>query len=211
VLAVNKTPGACGLLWLVAACSSAPDHPARRDVIAPAATYATEIVTPVVLRGLPMPQLDAFGQPTVTPCTTCHGDEDTSPLPESAAGLRGPHAGLSVKHGTLRCASCHDAVRRDRLHLADARSLALIDAMELCAQCHGPQKRDYLHGAHGGMRGHWDLSRGPRQRNHCVACHDPHAPAFGKFMPMPGPRDRFTSAAERGFSPRAQRMEATHD
>jgi hypothetical protein len=48
---------------------------------------------------------------------------------------------------------------------------------------------------HGGMRGHWDLSRGPRERNHCVACHDPHAPAFGQFEPVPGPRDRFTGAA----------------
>ena len=64
-----------------------------------------------------------------------------------------------------------------------------------CAQCHGPQYRDYRHGAHGGMRGHWDLSRGPRERNHCVACHDPHAPAFGQFEPVPGPRDRFTGAA----------------
>jgi hypothetical protein len=190
---VNKTPSAWVLMLLVSSCAQAPDHSAPRDVVVAAATHATEIVTPLVLRGLPMPQPNAFGEPTVTPCTTCHGDEDPSPLPETTAGLRGPHAGLSAQHGGLRCASCHDASRRDRLHLADDRSIALIDAMQLCAQCHGPQKRDYAHGAHGGMRGHWDLSRGPRERNHCVACHDPHAPAFGKFMPMPGPRDRFTS------------------
>ena len=83
--------------------------------------------------------------------------------------------------------------------LAAALSLAYglfpADALRLCAQCHGPQYRDYRHGAHGGMRGHWDLSRGPRERNHCVACHDPHAPAFGQFEPVPGPRDRFTGAA----------------
>jgi hypothetical protein len=63
--------------------------------------------------------------------------------------------------------------------------------MALCAQCHGTQKRDYDHGAHGGMRGYWDLKRGPRERNHCVSCHDPHAPKFGTFMPVHPPKDRF--------------------
>lgn len=158
------------------------------------AAYATEIVTPVVLTGLPMPQTDIHGRPAVTPCTTCHGDKDATSLSEvSVTKLSGPHAGLTLAHGNLRCASCHDESQRDRLHLADGRSIALSAAMELCSQCHGPQKRDYDHGAHGGMRGYWDLSRGPRERNHCVSCHDPHGPAFGKFAPVPGPRDRFAA------------------
>lgn len=46
------------------------------------------------------------------------------------------------------------------------------------------------------MRGHWDQSRGPRSRNHCVSCHDPHGPAFGSFQPMPPPRDRFLPIGE---------------
>lgn len=101
-----------------------------------------------------------------------------------------------LSHGELTCAACHDATDRAALHLADGRTIALLDAMTLCAQCHGPQKRDYDHGAHGGMRGHWDLARGPRERNHCVACHEPHAPAFGRFSPAPGPRDRFSHHEE---------------
>ena len=68
------------------------------------------------------------------------------------------------------------------------------EAMQLCAQCHGPQTRDYRRGSHGGMQGYWDLSRGDRVRNHCVDCHDPHAPAFPRFTPLPPPRDRFPPA-----------------
>jgi hypothetical protein len=63
--------------------------------------------------------------------------------------------------------------------------------MDLCGQCHGPQARDYAHGAHGGMTGYWDLSRGPRERNNCIDCHDPHAPAFPKVRPVFAPKDRF--------------------
>lgn len=158
--------------------------------------YDTTIVPPAVLSGLSVPMPDGGAQ--VVPCTTCHEPRSARPLPASASNLGGPHAGLTVQHGDLRCASCHDATQRDRLHLADGRSPPLRDAMLLCAQCHGPQKRDYDHGAHGGMRGHWDLSRGPRERNHCVACHDPHAPRFGKFVPVSGPRDRFTTAVTEG-------------
>ena len=70
-------------------------------------------------------------------------------------------------------------------------TLPTTEALELCAQCHGLQWTDFQHGAHGGMRGAWDLNAGPRERNHCVDCHDPHRPAFGQYRPMPPPRDRF--------------------
>jgi formate-dependent nitrite reductase cytochrome c552 subunit len=63
-------------------------------------------------------------------------------------------------------------------------------AIELCAQCHGPQYRDYKAGAHGGMTGNWDLSRGPRVRNHCVDCHEAHAPRYPGTRPVLRPNDR---------------------
>jgi hypothetical protein len=63
--------------------------------------------------------------------------------------------------------------------------------MTLCAQCHGPQFRDYQHGAHGGMSGFWDLSKGGRTRNNCIDCHDPHAPKYPTVTPARGPNDRF--------------------
>lgn len=167
-----------------------PEQRASRALQAP--LHSAEVIAPAVLRGLPLSAGEG-GRTVVTPCTTCHDGRAVRPLPSSAQGIGGPHAGLEVKHGDLLCASCHDGERRERLRLADGRSIALLDALQLCAQCHGPQKRDFDHGAHGGMRGYWDLRAGPRERNHCVACHDPHAPQFGRFAPVPGPRDRFTS------------------
>jgi formate-dependent nitrite reductase cytochrome c552 subunit len=70
-----------------------------------------------------------------------------------------------------------------------------VEAMRLCAQCHGPQYRDYKRGSHGGMTGHWDLSRGERTRNNCVDCHDPHAPAYPGTTPVLPPRDRYLRGA----------------
>jgi hypothetical protein len=59
----------------------------------------------------------------------------------------------------------------------------------LCRQCHGPQARDFDHGAHGGMKGHWDLAHGDRLRHGCTTCHDPHSPAFSPMWPAPPPGD----------------------
>lgn len=124
-------------------------------------------------------------------CSTCHGLEELAPeMPTTAADASGPHVGLRLAHGSLACASCHASEDVTALHLADGRTIPMREAMTLCAQCHGPQFRDYQHGSHGGMRGYWDRTRGERQRNHCVDCHDPHAPAFGTYLPMPAPRDR---------------------
>ncbi len=64
------------------------------------------------------------------------------------------------------------------------------EALELCSQCHGPQRTSYDHNAHGGLNGYWDLSRGPRIKNHCVDCHDPHLPAIQQVVPVLPPIDR---------------------
>ena len=101
------------------------------------------------------------------------------------------HSGLTLKHGGLSCLTCHNNDNYDTLRLADDTEVPFDDLMTLCAQCHGTQKRDYDHGSHGGMTGYWDLNKGPRVRNQCVHCHDPHAPAYVGVVPAPGPRDRF--------------------
>jgi predicted CXXCH cytochrome family protein len=75
--------------------------------------------------------------------------------------------------------------------LADGSRVPVAESMRLCSQCHGPQARDYAAGAHVGMTGSWDLSRGPRQRHACTVCHDPHAPRYPALLPAPGPQDRF--------------------
>jgi hypothetical protein len=175
-------------------CGSGESAPAAGERVAGAAA-AERVHVHAALTGLASEVTDAQGQPAVIACATCHEmREEPHQLPESADALGPPHAGLRFAHGELPCASCHHPERYDRLRLADGTALPLTDVMRLCSQCHGPQARDFARGAHGGMRGYWDTTRGPRERNGCVDCHDAHAPAFPTFQPAPPPRDRFMPA-----------------
>ncbi|MFB6264066.1 MAG: hypothetical protein ABEL76_10650 [Bradymonadaceae bacterium] len=124
-------------------------------------------------------------------CSTCHDSMVDGPPATRPEEVGSFHADMTLEHGDLSCNSCHSMEDRDRLSLADSTQISFDRTMELCGQCHGPQLRDYRHGAHGGMSGHWDLSRGSRTRNHCVNCHDPHDPAYPTVEPAPPPRDRF--------------------
>lgn len=125
-----------------------------------------------------------------TACVSCHSQKAPKPLPESTAELKEFHVGLTFKHGAQTCGSCHVEGRVDVFRRADGRTIPASGVLDLCSQCHGPQRRDYDHGAHGGMNGHWDLSRGPRTRNNCVDCHEPHAPKIPAVSPVLPPRDR---------------------
>jgi hypothetical protein len=136
-------------------------------------------------------EFDHHGHPVTVSCASCHATRPANPQLSRGEDLKEFHQGLAVQHGGLTCISCHNVNDYDTLRLADGRKVSYENVMTLCAQCHGPQYRDYLSGAHGGMSGHWDLSKGPRQRNNCIDCHDAHAPAFSGVIPAPPPRDRF--------------------
>ena len=124
-------------------------------------------------------------------CSTCHSMREPDRTQRDGRGLATFHQGTHVAHGSLTCLSCHNENDYDTLRLADGRSVAYENVMELCAQCHGPQARDFAHGAHGGMRGYWDTTRGVQTRNQCTHCHAPHAPAYPAMRPTFKPRDRF--------------------
>ncbi len=145
---------------------------------------------PIVDSGM----LDFHGQSVMIACSTCHATQPPNTQTRTTADLDQFHKGLHVAHGNLSCLSCHNQNDYDSLRLADGTRLEFRDVMQLCAQCHGPQARDYQNGAHGGMTGHWDLSRGPRQRNNCIDCHDPHVPAYPTVRPVFPPIDRFPAA-----------------
>jgi len=184
-----------GLLWALGGCTGRPlyDDPSRTYADAGAGDRPQGRVVvhaPASLRGLAGPLRNPQGQPADVTCATCHAVLSPPPrLPDTAQELGGPHAGLRFDHGSNTCRSCHDPGAWDRLRLASGETLPMTEAMRLCAQCHGPQHTNYLRGSHGGMSGHWDLSRGDRLRNHCVDCHDPHVPRFPRYQPMPPPRD----------------------
>ncbi len=151
---------------------------------------AVTIHSPDRLAGLNTEAVDDLGNPVSVMCGTCHEGRD-QPMIRAADELTEFHTDLQFEHGDLVCASCHAPENRDHLQLSSGDQLLMNDVMNLCAQCHGPQTRDYEHGSHGGMNGYWDLTRGPRDRNNCIDCHDVHAPEFPTFLPAPGPQDRF--------------------
>lgn len=134
------------------------------------------------------------------PCGTCHRTREENRAIASAEDLQEFHTEFEYAHGGQTCISCHAPGGYDRLRLADGTEIPYESVMRLCRQCHGPQARDYDNGAHGGWSGHWDLESGPRVRNHCVHCHDPHVPAFPRMLPTFRPIDRFLDETEHGES-----------
>lgn len=195
------------LVWLAlvvftAGCSLAIVWAQKADDPAPAAPLvganAKAALHPVVIKpGPATPRLDtglkdAAGHAITAACSTCHSTTTPNVARSTAHDLFQAHSGLNYNHGNLTCLSCHNASNYDALHLADGRSVAFPDVMTLCAQCHGTAMRDYNNGSHGGMHGHWDLTKGGRVRNNCVNCHDPHHPKFPLVQPVLPPRDRIS-------------------
>lgn len=134
---------------------------------------------------------DVNGREVTVACSTCHTNRQPNHQNRTVTDLDEFHGGIVFSHGKVSCLSCHNERDYDALRLADGSRVEFTDVMKLCAQCHGPQMKSYEHGAHGGMSGYWDLSRGPRLKNNCVDCHNPHAPQFPRMRPMFKPRDRF--------------------
>lgn len=121
-------------------------------------------------------------------CNGCHQIFTIGPVPRAAED-RSFHREIVLSHGmNNRCTNCHDAANLNRLRLHDGTSIAYAQTPMLCAQCHGTVYRDWERGAHGKTLGSWSPSLGPMVRLSCNQCHDPHAPAYPDFEPLPGPQ-----------------------
>jgi len=185
------------LLFVVTAaiCSSCSktDNAERINTGAVEATvvesqYSTFIRKPAGPPAIKTDMLDHHGSPISVACNTCHTTRPANHELKMGTELLQFHQGIKGAHGNLNCVSCHHPEEGyQSLRLANGKALPYTEVMQLCAQCHGPQYRDYQHGAHGGMNGFWDLSRGNRYRNNCIDCHNPHAPKFPTLQPAPGP------------------------
>jgi len=156
---------------------------------APLQAFPTQVMGGITTPSVATDTVDAKGRPVALACSNCHAVREPNRHTASGTDLDTFHQGLSYQHGGLTCLSCHHSENYDRLRLADGTQLAYERSMDLCAQCHGPQHRDYQAGSHGGMTGYWDLNQGPRERNHCLVCHDPHFPSYPPMMPVFPPKD----------------------
>lgn len=173
----------------------------RDHVTAPSDAPSQTIISnvplhPVIIRPGPetprilTTQTNYAGEIARASCSSCHTTTTPNRNTASSAQLLKFHQGMTYAHGNQSCLNCHNETDYDSLRLANGSSLPYADVMKLCGQCHGPQLRDYEMGLHGGMNGYWDRTRGPRTRNNCVDCHDPHNPAYPVVQPVLPPKDR---------------------
>lgn len=132
----------------------------------------------------------------VVACSTCHSIRPSNLENRSTGSLDEFHQGLEFSHGQLACYACHNPHNADTLRLADGSMVEYPEVMVLCSQCHSKQAESFAHGAHGGMNGFWDLSRGPQTKHNCITCHDPHAPMYPRMTVTFKPKDRFNSAED---------------
>ncbi len=164
---------------------------------------ARELYPVTINPGPPVPTIEcgvvnADGTPVTVSCAVCHTTRNPDHGNRTSGDLTDFHQSVLVAHGNITCLSCHNESDYETLGLADGHAVEYRDVMQLCAQCHGQQMTDYLHGAHGGMTGYWDLSKGPRTRNNCVDCHHPHQPSFPSMQPTFKPFDRTPVGHEEG-------------
>lgn len=118
-------------------------------------------------------------------CMDCHRIIETDSAPRKNLIQ---HTDIKLNHGLNDgCLNCHDKDNRDRLAIRGGKTIPFTQTQLLCSQCHGPTYRDWQRGVHGKTLGHWDESQGPLHRLLCTECHDPHAPAFKPYVPLPGP------------------------
>ncbi len=184
VLAVSATTGV-----VRTGGQGGPADVAAEVVPSPTPRFSTTIVGASEAPGIPTGEVDVLGKPVLANCTTCHATREANLTTREGRQLQEFHQGLTTTHGEQQCVACHNPGDYSQLRLASGEAIEFTDSLRLCRQCHGPQYRDYEQGAHGGMTGYWDLSRGPRTRNHCLACHDAHAPQYQSVMPVFRPRD----------------------
>ena len=120
------------------------------------------------------------------PCQSCH-QTPLAPPPPGELSARWMHMDIQLAHGpSMTCQTCHDYGQLQELNRRDLNEPITMDhSYRLCGQCHFQQLRDWGGGAHGKRLGGW---RGERVILNCSGCHDPHAPAFAKRMPVQFPQ-----------------------
>jgi hypothetical protein len=118
-------------------------------------------------------------------CNECHKLFESPPVERRRLTQ---HANIILRHGMNdRCFNCHDRKNREKLVMHDGTLIGFDDVPHLCSQCHGTVFRDWQRGTHGKTLGSWDAASGKQRRLKCNECHDPHAPAYRLFTPLPGP------------------------
>ncbi|MDO8803734.1 MAG: cytochrome c3 family protein [Elusimicrobiota bacterium] len=121
-------------------------------------------------------------------CGDCH---DPSAGPSSSDPRVAPevHSKVVLKHGpNNRCFNCHNNAKRDFFAEDGGGQIPYLKVETLCRKCHGTTYRDWTSGTHGRRNGYWNKAAGEQKQLPCIACHDPHSPAFKPMLAAPAPR-----------------------
>lgn len=128
-------------------------------------------------------------------CYACHEKNKPPPIrfdEKQKIIIPKEHSNLVMGHGSHDrnnlCYNCHNQQNLLMLQLRDGREVKFDNIAPLCGSCHGPTYRDWEAGIHGRTTGYWRRDLGPATRDGCASCHNPHAPALPKMIPLPGPK-----------------------
>jgi hypothetical protein len=153
---------------------SAASAPVSRELIAPGAPRSA-------LGDPPMTKIGGY----LHNCNDCHRLFQSDPAREQDLYQ---HASIVLDHGlNNRCTNCHAIDDRERLILLSGETVPFSQTPRLCSGCHGTVYRDWERGMHGKTLGSWSAASGNQRRLNCNECHDPHAPAYESFVPLPPP------------------------
>jgi len=112
----------------------------------------------------------------IFPCSGCHDGKEKVNTARRELGFHDEQQSVFAHDAEHRwCLDCHDAQKRDQLHLTNGDLVPFTESYRLCGQCHGDKLRDWRAGVHGKRIGNWD---GVKTYFLCVNCHNPHAPLF---------------------------------
>lgn len=119
---------------------------------------------------------------------TCNGCHQIFRSASPGGAALNYHADIGLRHGmNNRCVNCHDPANREVLALRDGTTIPFAQAPRLCAECHGTVFRDWERGTHGKTLGSWINQSESQHRLRCNECHNPHAPKYEPYTPLPGP------------------------
>jgi hypothetical protein len=112
----------------------------------------------------------------IFPCSGCHDGKEKVNTARRDLGFHDEQTSVFDHDADHRwCLDCHDANKRDWLHLSNGDLVPFTESYRLCGQCHGDKLRDWRVGVHGKRIGNWD---GAKTYYLCVNCHNPHSPLF---------------------------------
>ncbi len=118
-------------------------------------------------------------------CARCH-QPGVEPYRDASMPLgQDAHWDVVIHHaGSMDCFSCHKQEDPRRLVSVIDQDATLETAYLHCGSCHKNELQSWLGGAHGKRVTGWD---GVRIIENCTACHNPHAPAREKVIPVAQP------------------------